>query len=291
MSVLFQLAFDGLTIGLIYIILAAGLVLVLSVTQIFFVAYGQFYMWGAYIAWYVVDRFDMPYVVGLITAIVGTAVMGLLSYALIFKRMQHMDNRFLITVTAALGISLILAQAVLPAFGTQPKSIPNVFPGAIHIGGVNMEVKKLALIGIGILVTLVIFYIYERTKVGRAMRAVSLNSEVAALHGINPSRVYLITMGVGCALAGLSGAILAPAYNISSGMGNNVIASVLLMTMLGGMDSLLGAVVGGFIVGQVLSFGQYYVHQMNVVYLFLFIGVVIYFRPNGLLGHRTDLGV
>lgn len=291
MSVLFQLAFDGLTIGLIYIILAAGLVLILSVTEIFFVAYGQFYMWGAYIAWYVVDRFNMPYVVGLITAIVATAAMGLVSYQLIFKRMQHMENRFLMTVTAALGISLILAQAVLPAFGTQPKSIPNVFPGAIDIGGVHMEVKKLLLIGIGVVITLIVFYVYERTKVGRAMRAVSLNSDVAALHGINPSRVYLITMGVGCALAGLAGAILAPAYNISSGMGSNVIASVLLMTMLGGMDSLLGAVVGGLIVGQVLSFGQYYVHQMNVVYLFLFIGVVIYFRPNGLLGHRTDLGV
>ena len=179
--------------------------------------------------------------------------------------------------------------AVLPAFGTQPKSIPNVFPGALDIGGVHMEVKKLALIGIGILVTLILFYVYERTRVGRAMRAVSLNSEVAALHGINPSRVYLLTMGVGCALAGLAGALLAPAYNVSSGMGNNVIASVLLMTMLGGMDSLLGAVVGGFIVGEVLSFGQYYVHQMNVVYLFLFIGLVIYFRPAGLLGKRLKI--
>ena len=139
--------------------------------------------------------------------------------------------------------------------------------------------------------TLILFYVYERTRVGRAMRAVSLNSEVAALHGINPSRVYLLTMGVGCALAGLAGALLAPAYNVSSGMGNNVIASVLLMTMLGGMDSLLGAVVGGFIVGEVLSFGQYYVHQMNVVYLFLFIGLVIYFRPAGLLGKRSNLGV
>ena len=291
MSVLFQLAFDGLTIGLIYIILAAGLVLVLSVTEIFFVAYGQFYMWGAYVAWYTVDRFKMPYVVGLIVAVAATAVLGLLSYALIFRRMQHMDNRFLITVTGALGISLIMAQAVLPAFGTQPKSIPNVFPGALDIGGVHMEGKKLALIGIGILVTLILFYVYERTRVGRAMRAVSLNSEVAALHGINPSRVYLLTMGVGCALAGLAGALLAPAYNVSSGMGNNVIASVLLMTMLGGMDSLLGAVVGGFIVGEVLSFGQYYVHQMNVVYLFLFIGLVIYFRPAGLLGKRSNLGV
>jgi branched-subunit amino acid ABC-type transport system permease component len=202
-----------------------------------------------------------------------------------------MEGRFLIMVTGALGMSLILSKAVLLVFGTQPKSIPNVFPGAFDLGGVHMEVKKLALIGMGVLVTLILFFVYEKTRVGRAMRAVSLNSEVAALHGINPTRVYLLTLGLGCALAGLAGALLAPAYNVSSGMGDNVIASVLLMTMLGGMDSLPGAVVGGLVVGEVLSFGQYYVHQMNVVYLFLFIGLIIYFRPNGLLGHRTDLGV
>jgi len=291
MSVPLQLAFDGLTIGLIYVILAAGLVLILSVTEIFFVAYGQFYMWGAYIAWYSVDRFHLPYLVGVVVAVVAAGVFGLASYVLIFRRMQRAENRFLITVTAALGISLILAQAVLLVFGTQPKSIPNVFTGAFDIGGVHMEVKKLALIAMGIVVTVVLFLVYEMTRLGRAMRAVSLNAEVAAIHGINPTRIFLLTMGLGCALAGLAGALLAPAYNVSSGMGDNVIASVLLMTMLGGMDSLLGAVFGGLVVGQILSFGQYYVHQMNVVYLFLFIGVVIYFRPNGLLGRRTNLGV
>ncbi|MCE5252748.1 MAG: branched-chain amino acid ABC transporter permease [Actinomycetia bacterium] len=291
MSVIMQLAFDGLTIGLIYVILAAGLVLILSVTEIFFVAYGQFYMWGAYITWYVVDRFQLNYFAGLAVAIVATLVFGLAGYLLIFMRMQRMENRFLITITGALGISLILAQAVLVVFGTQPKSIPGVFTGAFDVGGVHIEVKKLALIGMGILVTLALFWIYERTRVGRAMRAVALNADVAALYGINPRFVYLLTMGIGCALAGLAGGLLAPAYNLSSGMGNNVIASVLLMTMLGGMDSLLGAVVGGLIVGQILSFGQYYTGQMSVVYLFLFIGLVIYFRPNGLLGHRTDMGV
>jgi branched-chain amino acid transport system permease protein len=291
MSVILQLAFDGLTIGLIYVILATGLVLILSVTEIFFVAYGMFYMWGSYIAWYSVDEFGLPYFVGLLIAIVVTALLGLISYLLIFRRMQHTEGRFLTTVTAALGISLILAQAVLLVFGTQPKSIPSVFSGAFDLGGVHIEVKKLVLIGIGVLVNLVLFWVYEKTRFGRAMRAVSLNSDVAALHGINPTRTYILVMALGCALAGLAGALYAPAYNVSSGMGNNVIATVLLMTMLGGMDSLLGAVVGGLVVGQILSFGQYYFGQMSIVYLFLIIGVIIYFRPNGLLGHRTDLGV
>jgi branched-chain amino acid transport system permease protein len=291
MSIIMQLAFDGLTIGLIYVILAAGLVLILSVTEIFFVAYGQFYMWGAYATWYVVNKFSLNYFVGLVVAIVATMVLGLASYMLIFRRMQRIEGRFLPTVTAALGISLILAQAVLVVFGTQPKAIPSVFKGAFDAGGVHVEVKKLALIGMGVIVTLVLFWIYEKTRVGRAMRAVALNPDVAALHGINPTRVYLLTMGIGCALAGLAGGLLAPAYNVRSDMGNTVIASVLLMTMLGGMDSLLGAVVGGLIVGQILSFGQYYTGQMSVVYLFLFIGLVVYFRPNGLLGRRTDMGV
>ena len=291
MSVILQLAFDGLTIGLIYVILAAGLVLILGVTEIFFVAYGQFFAWGAYVAWYSVDRFNLPYWVALLVAIVTTAVFGLLSYVLIFRRMQHMEGRFLATVTAALGLSLILGQAVPLVFGTQPKSIPGVFTQAYNVGGVHIELKKLVLIGLGIVVTLILFWVYEKTRVGRAMRAVSLNSEVAALHGINPTLVYLLVMGLGCALAGLAGGLYAPAYNVSSGMGTYVIANVLLMTMLGGMDSLLGAVVGGLIVGQILSFGQYYFGQMSVVYLFLIIGVIIYFRPNGLLGHRTDMGI
>lgn len=291
MSVVLQLAFDGLTIGLIYVILATGLVLILSVTEIFFVAYGMFYMWGSYIAWYSVDKFGLPYFVGLLIAIVVTALLGLICYLLIFQRMQHKEGRFLTTVTAALGISLILAQAVLLVFGTQPKSIPSVFSGAFDLGGVHIEVKKLVLIGIGVLVNLILFWVWEKTRYGRAMRAVALNSDVAALHGINPTRTYILVMTLGCALAGLAGALYAPAYNVSSGMGNNVIATVLLMTMLGGMDSLLGAVVGGLVVGQILSFGQYYFGQMSIVYLFLIIGVIIYFRPNGLLGHRTDLGV
>jgi branched-chain amino acid transport system permease protein len=296
MSVILQLAFDGLTIGLIYVILAAGLVLILGVTEIFFVAYGQFFMWGAYIAWYAVEKVALPYtwlsyVVGLLIAMVITTVFGLLSYMLIFRRMQYMEGRFLVTVTGALGLSLILGQAVQVIFGTQPKSIPGVFTQAWTAGGVHIELKKLVLIGIGVLVTLGLFWVYEKTRVGRAMRAVSLNSDVAALHGINPTRTFLLVMGLGCALAGLAGALYTPAYNASSGMATYVIANVLLMTMLGGMDSLLGAVVGGLVVGEVLSFGQYYFKQMSIVYLFLIIGVVIYFRPNGLLGHRTDLGV
>jgi len=290
-STIGQLAFNGLTIGLIYVILAAGLVLILSVTEIFFVAYGQFYMVGAYVAWYAVRSIGLPYFLALLVGVLATAVLGILSYLLIFQRIQHSESRFLLTVTAALGLSLIVGQCGLLIFPTTPQSIPTVFHGSFTVGGIIFGVDKLALISMGVIVSVILFWVYETQGIGRAMRAVSLMPEVAALQGINPNRIYLLTMGIGTALAGLAGGILAPSYNINPSMGNNVIASILLMTMLGGMDSLLGAVAGGLVVGLILSFGQYYLGGIVQVYLFLIIGIIIFFRPNGLLGHRTDIGV
>ena len=291
MSTIGQLAFDGLTIGLIYVILAAGLVLILSVTEIFFVAYGQFYMIGAYAVWYAVINLGLPYFLALLVGVLATAVLGILGYVLIFQRIQHTENRFLSTITAALGLSVILGQVGLLIFGTTPQSIPAVFHGSFVIGGVTFGVDKLALIGMGVVVTAILFWIYKTRGIGRAMRAVSLLPEVASLQGSNPNRIYMLTVGIGTALAGFAGGILAPSYGINPSMGNNVIASILLMTMLGGMDSLMGAVAGGLVVGLVLSFGQYYIGGIVQIYLFIIIGVIIFFRPAGLLGRRTDLGV
>ena len=286
-----QLVFDGLTIGLIYVILAAGLVLILSVAEIFFIAYGQFYMIGAYVVWYAVSNLNLPYFPALILGVVATGILGILSYILIFQWIQRTEGRFLSTITAALGLSLILGQGGLLILGTTPKSIPTVFHGMFTYRGISFGVDKLALIAMGIIVTLLLFWIYEKKGIGRAMRAVSLMPEVASLQGINPNRIYIITLGIGTALAGFAGGILAPSYGINPSMGTNIISSILLMTMLGGMDSLLGAVVGGLVVGLVLSFGQYYIGGTVQIVLFVIIGVVIFFRPAGLLGRRTDLGV
>jgi branched-chain amino acid transport system permease protein len=248
-------------------------------------------MLGAYAAWYAVTKLGLPYFLALLAAVLAMGLLGILGYVLIFQRIQRTEGRFLSTITAAMGLSLILGQAGLLVFGTTPKSIPTVFHGTLYFAGITFGVDKLALIGMGVVVALILFWIYETRRIGRAMRAVSLMPETAALHGINPNRIYMLTVGIGTALAGFAGGILAPSYGITPAMGNNVIASVLLMTMLGGMDSLIGAVAGGLVVGLVFSFGQYYLGGIVQIYLFIIIGIVIFFRPAGLLGRRTDLGV
>jgi branched-chain amino acid transport system permease protein len=291
LSLFGQLIIDGLAMGLVYIMLAAGFVLILSTCEIFFIAYGAFYTIGAYAAWYAVDSFHLPYLLGLVLGTIISGLIGLISYILIFQRVQKIQARFLATITAALGLSIIMGQGSLLIFGTTPRSIPTVFEGMINVAGVTISADKLALITLGILITFATFFVYEKTKLGRGMRAVSFVPEAAALQGINANRIYMITFMVGTALAGFAGGIIAPSYGISSTMGNNIITSILLMTMLGGMDSLLGAVAGGLVIGQVLSFGQYFIGGTVQIILFGVVAIIIYFKPQGLLGRKINFGV
>jgi branched-chain amino acid transport system permease protein len=291
MSLFGQLIFDGLAMGLVYVVLAAGLVIITSVNQILFFAYGQFFTVGAYTAWYATAKLHFPFFAALIFSVIVTAVLGILSYILIFKRIQFTEGKFLATLIASMGLSLVIGQGGLLVWGTSPRSMPDIFPEVLSVFGLRIVLAKVVLIALGVVVTLLLFWIYEKTNIGRGMRAVSFNPSIASLHGVSPNTIYMLTLGLGTGLAAFSGGVIAPTYNISIGMGQNVLWSVMLMMMLGGMDSLVGAVLGGIVVGQILSFGQYYLGGVVQIVLFVIIGIVLYFRPQGLLGRGLDIGV
>ena len=291
MSLNGQLFIDGLAIGLIFVILATGLVLITSVTRILFMAYGAFYAIGAFTTWSLINYLNIPYFYSLIIAVLCTGILGGLCYILVFDSLMKKEEGFLATLIASLGLNMVLTQGDLLIFGTTVRGIPSVFTGSLSIFGITITVAKIALMLIRVVVAIVLFLIYERTKIGRAMRTVAFNPEIASLQGINVKLVFIMTMGLGTALAGISGAILAPSYGWDPGMGNSVLWSVMLMAMLGGMDSLLGAVVAGIIIGQLLSFGQFYIGGTVQIIIFIIIGVVLYFKPNGLLGRGIELGI
>ena len=286
-----QLIFDGLAMGLVFVVLATGLVLISSVNRILFMAYGVFYTIGAYATWWFMHLFGFPYFAALVLGVLLAAVIGVLSYLLIFRRLQRSEGGFLATLIASMGLSMMLTQGDLLIFGTTRRSIATPFPGAFSLGGINFTYAKLALIIFGVAVTVILFLFYEKTRTGRAMRTMAFMPEVASIHGVNVTRLYMWSLGVGCGLAGIAGAMLAPTYGLNPSMGNSILWTVLLMTMLGGMDSLLGAVVGGVVIGELLSFGQYYIGGLVQIVIFLIIGVVLYFRPNGILGRGIDIGI
>jgi branched-chain amino acid transport system permease protein len=290
MSLFFQLILDGMGMGLVYVILAAGLVLILSVSKIFFVAYGQFYMIGAYVMWAALVLLKLPFVIALILAVAATTLLGLLSYRFIFQGLQYIERQFLAMIVAAMGLMMILGQAGLIVFGTVVRGVPTVFSGVVRVAGVSIALDKLLLIAFGLFSTAALFIIYEKTRIGRAMRAVAFRPDTASLQGVNTNRIYLLTLGISSALAGLAGGIMAPVYVVHPEMGQNIFLPVLLVVMLGGQGSLVGAIFGGLLLGLTLSFGGYYMGGLAQILLFLIIGVVIFFRPTGLLG-KAGAGV
>lgn len=283
-TLLGQLILDGIVTGLVYVILAVGLVLILSVSRIFFIAYGQFYMLGAYIVWGSLALLRIPYFVGLFMAVIVTSILGMLCYQFIFRYIQSRGGQFLANIVAAIGLMMIMGQAGLLVFGTIARSVPPLFPGILSVGNISIPIAKLVLVILTLVIAICAFLIYEKAKIGRAMRAVSLNPEAATLQGVKTNIVYLATMGFGCALAGFGGGVMAPVYVIYPEMGYNIILSVLLVIMLGGMGSMLGAVFGGLVLGITLVFGQYFLGSMAQIFLFVVIGIIIFFRPGGLLG-------
>ena len=284
-----QLIVDGMGMGLIYVILAAGLVLMMNVSGILLIAYGEFYAIGAITVWTCVEYLRLPFGAALIVAVVITTLVGLASYRFIFQRIQHRPNNFLSQVVAAVGLMLILGQAILLIFGTVPQKVPSVFTGMVKKFGITISVEKLFVMALALVVTVALFLMYEKTRLGRAMRAVAFNADVAALQGVNTNAIYMATMGISGVLAGFAGGIMSGVYEIYPEMGHNIFFSILLVVMLGGMGSIAGAVVGGLILGITLSFGLYFTGGMAQIILFLIIGVILFFRPGGLLGSRIQL--
>ena len=285
-SLLGQLAVNGLIMGMVYVILSAGIVFIMSISGIFYIAYGSFYMIGAYTTWAGVAMLGLPFGISLVLTILGTGILGMLTYQLIFQYTLRAENKFMATIVASVGLLLIFGRGSLLIFGTQARSIPDIFHGVISFYGITLPVDKLAIVVITVVVTLLLFLFYSRTKIGRAMRAVSFLPEAASLMGINNKLMCMVSVGIGTALAGFAGGVIAPSYGVVPQMGNNVIAIVLLIAMFGGIDSLMGSVVAGIIVGMVLSFGQYFLGSYARILVFLIVGFIIAFRPGGLLGSK-----
>lgn len=277
--------------GLIYVILAAGLVLILSVSRIFFIAYGQFYMIGAYVVWAGSTFLNLPFPVSLCMSVLTTAILALICYRLIFHYIQYLERQFLAMIVAAIGLMMVLGQTGLVLFGTSPRGVGTIFPGLVHFIGINVSVEKLVLMVLAIAITFILFFVYEKTKIGRAMQAVSFNPEAASLMGVDTDRIFLVTIAIGGALAGFAGGIMTPVYGAYPEMGQEIILSVIIVVMLGGMDSLFGAVLGGLIMGLTMSFGQYFTAGLGHILLFFLVGILLLFRPAGLLGSGTTIDV
>ncbi len=275
--------FTGLALGAIYVLLALGMSLLFGMLTVVNFAHGAFYMLGAYVAvallglgtnfW--VCLFLVPLAVGML----GLGVERVLIRPLYGR---GIDYPLLLTF----GLAYVLVELVRIAFGTQdlPFDTPDALVGAADIGIGYFPIYRLFVVAVTLLVLLGLWLFLERTPYGLIIRAGARDPQIVRILGIDVGRVWLVVFGIGTGLAGLAGLLAAPLQGASPEMGNSILAIAFVVTVVGGMGSLLGAVLAGLLVGVVVSMTSLLAPEMAQVSIFALMAVVLLIRPQGFFG-------
>jgi branched-chain amino acid transport system permease protein len=289
----FQTFVNGIVMSSNMILIASGLCLIFGTMHIINFAHGEFYMLGGFGAWVFfgnrlvsLGTFNVAsYVLSIVLTMIIVALLGIIVEKLIFRRFRKNLTACIIT---AFGILLILQALALIVFGIQDKAFTSPFVGRIDFGGISISKERFAVVICAWVFIGAMYFFIQRTKWGKAMRAVAQDTEAASVQGINIGFTYSLAMGIGCALAAAGGALMGPIYYVNPYMGVESLVKAFAVIILGGMGSLPGAVIGGFIVGMTESFVSSYVgaHMALVVLFVILIGVLL-IRPTGILGHEN----
>lgn len=280
LGIFFQCLINGLAIGGIYAVVASGFTLVLGTMKIFNFAQGEIYMVGAFVAYACVDVLHLPYVIAIIASLITMALLGIILQRFIIR---YTYGGFFHTVLATIAFAIIVRQTAVITFGKTDRFMNPVVRGRMEFGDIMLANEKLLLIALGITFIVLLHY-FLKLKVGKAMRAVTEDQEVAGLQGINAKKIFTVTMALGCGLAGISGALIAPALGATADMGHDIFIKILLVIIIGGMGSMPGALLAAFLIGLIESFGYQFFGGHNELVLLCCLIPLLYFRPGGLLG-------
>ncbi|MFX0197191.1 MAG: branched-chain amino acid ABC transporter permease [Candidatus Hodarchaeota archaeon] len=280
-SLLPQVFFNGLTMGLIWVLIALGFSLIYSIMKVYNFAMGQVYMLGAIITFYLTQQIHLSYLLSMFVAVSILFFGGVLMDRLFFKPIRgEMHAGFMVS----LGLIFVISSIALVTFGEQPKAVRGIFPGILEFSGVRVSVERLVACGISVFLIILLYSFIRWTKIGMAMRAVAQDREAAELQGININFIIAIGMGISSALAGAAGALVAPIMFVDPFIGDAAIFRALVIVLLGGMGSLSGTVLGGLLLGQIESFGHTYLGNITAILVWIMIACILLFRPKGLLG-------
>lgn len=283
LQLLTQIGVNGVMMGLVYITMALGFTLIFGIMRIVNFAHGEFYMLGAVALMFFYAHFGLDYFVAVFLAAACVAVFGMLVERVLLRPFV---GRELNGMIMTLAIAITIKAAVAIVLGPQEVSIPRPVSGVTTLGGILVPNDRLLVGGVAVAV-LSSFYLFLRfAPAGLAMRAVAQDWEAAALQGIRPQRVYLWSFGIGCMLAGLAGALMAPIYTIGPYIGTVPMLKAFIVVILGGLGSLPGAVVGGLLLGLVeAGFATFINTTVATMISFGLVVAILLVRPAGLMGN------
>jgi len=305
MDTLIQQLINGLVLGSVYALVALGYTMVYGILQLINFAHGEVLMIGAMVALTAIGALNaavpgLPLALQLLIA-VAVALPVCMTLSAGIERIAYRPLRNsprLAPLITAIGVSIVLQTLAMIIWSPNPRVFPDLLPTApFEIGGALLAPKQILILVVATLSMTVLLLVIHRTRLGRAMRAVSENPKIAALMGVNPDRVITATFMMGAALAAIAGVLVAMNYNIAHfTMGFLLGLKAFTAAVLGGIGNLAGAVAGGLLLGLIEALGAGYIGDLTGgflgshyqdIFAFAVLILVLVFRPSGLLGERV----
>lgn len=275
----------GLSRSMILFIVCAGLSFVLGVLRVPNIAHGSLYMIGAFATYSLSILFagSSGFWIALIFAPLVVVLVSLIAERALFCHLYQREHLMLLLFTFAL--SLIFGDLVKLVWGAEYRSVsaPGMLKGSISMLGSSFPRYNLFLIFIGLVVAIALWLFVNKTKIGKISRAAAVDRDMVGMLGINVSWVFAAAFVIGCYLAGLGGALVAPTVSITLGMDHTLIIEAFLIVTIGGLGNMWGALVGSLIFGVTQSFGVLILPQFAIVFPYAAVVIVLLLRPKGLL--------
>jgi branched-chain amino acid transport system permease protein len=284
-----QQLINGISLGSIYALIALGYTMVYGIIKLINFAHGDVFMVGAFVGFYAIKGWGLGFFPALLFSMAFCAVFGVLIERIAYKRLRNATR--IAALITAIGMSLLIEYGVIYARGAQPEAYPdNVFPStSFNLFGAQISSQSLFILGVSVGLMIILQFIVHRTKIGKAMRAVSHDMDAARLMGINVDRTISYTFAIGSALAGAAGVIFGVYYTkIEPLMGIIPGLKAFVAAVLGGIGIIPGAMVGGLILGVVESVVSAMGFSLwRDAAAFIILILILIFRPSGIFGKNT----
>ncbi|MBK3776013.1 branched-chain amino acid ABC transporter permease [Azospirillum aestuarii] len=285
-----QALFGQLLLGLIngsfYALLSLGLAVIFGMLNVVNMAHGALYMVGAFVAWLLLTYAGIGYWGALLLAPLVVGLVGLALERTLLRRLYKVDHLYGLLLT--FGLALIFEGAFRHQYGVsgQPYPIPELLKGGTNLGFMYLPTYRGWVVAASLVVCLGTWFAIERTKLGAYLRAATENPTLVQAFGINVPVMVSLTYGFGVALAGLAGVLAAPIYQVSPMMGSNLIIVVFAVVVIGGMGSILGAIVTGLGLGLLEGLTKVFYPEASNIVVFVIMAVVLMVKPAGLFGRE-----
>ncbi len=284
MDLVFALALNGIVWGLIIALIALGLSIIFGLLDIINIAHGDFFMVGTVLAWTVLQTTGNYWLAFLLVPIIGFGLGLLINYAVI----QPIKNAAALSIVATFGLSIILQESVRATYGAAPNRLVAPIQETLLLFSIQYEVYRIFAAAIAIFAICLFFGFLHKTKLGTWMRAVRFDPEIATAMGIPAHRIYMVTFGIGFAMAALGGVVAAPITTVDFQGGIDILPFCFMAVIIGGLGNLEGtvaaAVLLAFVEGIITSFSDPTIARIGSL---IFMSAVLIVRPHGIFVGAT----